>query len=264
MLCGSARELSSVDPDHVAFVLLRPIAAGNVGAAARALKNMGFADLRLVAPQCGQPREALAMAVHARDVIENASIHGDLASAVADATLTIGTTRRMGRHRGDVRLVRAAAPWIAEQSRSNRIAIIFGPEDRGLTNAELRLCQHLVTIPAVPDYPSLNLAQAVMIVAYELMLAGPSRAEEAALSFAPAVEVDAMMNRMREALTTVGFLAEDNPDRIMSALKALFARAGLMPREVDILNGIVSQILWFAGKGHETVEAKRRAGIRLR
>lgn len=251
--------------NDIAFVLFKPISAGNVGSAARALKNMGFGDMRLVAPQSQDNRTARAMAVHGGDVLQNATTHPDLRSALADRTLVVGTTCRTGPYRRHISSLRDAAPALITETASNRIAIVFGPEDCGLTNEELKLCQRLVTIPTAPEYPSLNLAQAVIIVAYELMLAaGTAREIAHTMELAPSVAVDAMISRMEQALVSIGFLPADDHDHITFALRAVFGRSGLAPRELDILNGIASQIIWFAQDGYRVVEEKRRLGKRLR
>jgi tRNA/rRNA methyltransferase len=251
--------------DRFSFVLFRPKEAGNVGAAARALKNMGFTELRLVAPCSRTSSEAVAMAVHGRDLLERAQVFDTLGAAVADCALSVGTTCRKGPYRSHAKLARAAASELISESASNRIAIVFGPEDTGLTNDELKLCHRLLTIPGAPDYRSLNLAQAVMIVAYELMLAATvgERAGEAP-QYAPATEVDAMLNRMAEALVAIGFLPEDNPDHVMFAIRAMLGRSGVTERELDVLSGIASQIRWFAEGGREVLDAKRLAGKKLR
>lgn len=251
--------------DNFAFVLARPLKAGNIGAAARALKNMGFGGLRLAAPAAEIGPEAAMMAVHARDVLDAARPYDTLEAAIADCTLVVGTTSRPGPYRAGALAVREAAAQLTAESAHNRIAIIFGPEDTGLVNRDLELCQRLLTIPTAPDYPSLNLAQAVMVVAYELMTAmGAARELPPAEPYAPAGEVEAMMRRMSRALIGIGFLPADNPEHIMFSLRAIVGRSGLSPRELDILNGIARQIDWFAGGGFETIEAKRRAGRKLR
>lgn len=251
--------------DNFAFVLFSPKSSGNVGAAARALKNMGFADLRLVAPRDYDARAAAAMAVHADDVLDRARIFPDLAAALGDRTLTVGTTCRSGPYRSETRAIRDAAATFIADGAANRIAMVFGPEDFGLTNLEIALCQRLVTIPTAPDYPSLNLAQAVIVVAYELMLAaGAARAPVEAGEFAPAGAVDAMHRRMADALVAIGFLPGDNPDHIMLTLRAMLGRSGLRPRELDILNGIARQVRWVAEDGAATLAAKRDAGRKLR
>ncbi len=253
---------------RVAFVLCRPMNSGNIGAAARALKNMGFSDLRIVAPAASsRNRSATAMAVHAGDVLANASIWPELGSALADRTITVGTTCRAGLYRSGAMWLRDAASALANDASTNRIAIVFGPEDHGLTNDELKLCHRLITIPAAEEYPSLNLAQAVMVVAYELhlaMAASNSTARAATAEFAPADEVEAMLARMAEALVSIGFLPEDNPDHIMFALRAILGRAGLARRDLDILNGIARQMKWTAEGGAETLSRKRRVGLKLK
>src|SRR5437879_6066770 len=177
--------------DRFAFVLFRPKAPGNVGAAARALKNMGFSDLRLVAPQ--RPHMAgAAMAVHGCDLLAAARVYPELAAALADRSLVVGTTARAGPYRREAQPIRDAASALINDA--TRIALVFGPEDFGLTNEELKLCHRLVTIPTAPAYPSLNLAQAVLIVAYEFMLAaGASRATYSAPPLGSASEVEAML-----------------------------------------------------------------------
>ena len=251
---------------NFAFVLCRPQSAGNIGAAARVIKNMGFADLRLVAPTPKHGGHATAMAVHAKDILAAATTWPDLAPALADCTLTVGTTCRPGPYRDAALPLRNAVPELVSIAASNRIAIIFGAEDHGLTNEELKLCQRLITIPTAPDYRSLNLAQSVAIVAYELAMAMASprepRAEEQ--TFASAVEVDAMLDRMRDALLAIGFLPDDNPEHVMFTLRAIFGRSGLGVRELDVLNGIARQMRWAGEGGHVTLEAKRSAGKKLR
>src|SRR5690242_5363616 len=133
---------------NFAFVLVRPLKPGNVGAAARALKNMGLADLRLVAPRADAGgRAAAAMAVHAGDLLRGARRYDGLAEALADRTLAVGTTCRPGLYRSGVVGLREAAAQLVAEAAANRVAIIFGPEDTGLINRELKLCQRLVTIP---------------------------------------------------------------------------------------------------------------------
>jgi tRNA/rRNA methyltransferase len=251
--------------DNFAFVLFKPQSAGNIGAAARALKNMGFGDLRLVAPGPLNNREAVAMAVHADDVLAGATTFPDLPSALADCSVTVGTTSRRGGYRSTAQPLRAAAMELNTLSRSNRIAVIFGREDRGLTNRELKLCHRLITIPTAPEYPSLNLAQAVVVVAYELMMASTaSSATPTAREFVSATMSDAMLARMADALVSIGFIDEQNPDHIMFAMREIFGRSGLTPREVEILNGMARQIRWVAEGGSQTLAEKRRAGKKLR
>ncbi len=260
---------SMASPEKFAFVLFRPQSAGNIGAAARALKNMGFDDLRLVAPGTlnNRKREAVAMAVHADDVLARATIYPDLAAALADCSLAVGTTSRRGGYRSRAVPLRAAAAELDALAGSNKIAIVFGREDRGLTNRELKLCHRLITIPTAPEYPSLNLAQAVMVVAYELMMAANESAAVQAgrpPEFVAASVSDPMLERMAEALVSIGFIPDDNPDHIMFALREILGRSGLTAREVEIFNGMARQMRWVAEGGHHTLAEKRRAGKKLR
>jgi len=251
--------------DNFAFVLVSPKASGNVGAAARALKNMGFADLRLVAPRDYDPKAAAAMAVHADDVLERARIFPDLMTALDDRTLTVGTTCRGGPYRSETRALRDVAPALIAEGDRNRAAIIFGPEDFGLSNLEVAQCQRLITIPTGPDYPSLNLAQAVMVVAYELMIAaGAERPAIVTEEYAPAAAVEEMHRRLADALVATGFLPDDNPDHLMLTLRAMFGRGGIRARELDILNGIARQVRWVAEDGAATLASKRETGRKLR
>jgi tRNA/rRNA methyltransferase len=265
--------------DNFAFVLFKPKSPGNIGASARALKNMGMRDMRIVTGngieraigEMEQPHRshshnrAETMAVHGRDILAAATVHAVLDSALADRTLVVGTTARGGLYRREAKPVREMSAELVALSSGNQIALVFGPEDRGLTNEELKLCQRLITIPTAPAYPSLNLAQAVMIVAYELMLAaGAARQVSSAEQWSRSPEVNTMLGRMAKALVAIGFLPENNPDHIMFALRAILGRAGLKPRELDIMNGIASQILWFSETGRETLRQKREAGQKIR
>ncbi|HYA35724.1 MAG TPA: RNA methyltransferase [Candidatus Binataceae bacterium] len=252
--------------ENIAIVLVRPLKPGNIGSVARALKNMGLSDLRLVAPEASpSAQEALAMAVHARDVLESARIYPKLADALSDRTLVVGTTCREGLYRAEVRPLRETALELVATAGSNKIAILFGAEDTGLTNRELKSCQRLIRIPSGPQYASLNLAQAVMVVAYELWMASAAKPEhDAGAEYAPAMEIDAMLERMKDALLAIGFLPENNPEHIMFALRAIYGRSGLTARELDILSGIASQTRWAAEGGHIVLKTKRTLGKKLR
>ena len=182
------------------------------------------------------------MAVHADDVLAHATIYPELADALADCSIAVGTTSRRGGYRSRAVPLRAAAVELDALAGANKIALVFGREDRGLTNRELKLCHRLVTIPTAPEYPSLNLAQAVMVVAYELMMAANESAAakvktDRATHFVEASMSDPMLERMAEALVAIGFIPDDNPDHIMLAIREIFGRSGLTAREVEILNG---------------------------
>jgi tRNA/rRNA methyltransferase len=238
--------------DKVRIVLVRPQGTANVGAAARAMKNMGLRDLALVGTSQRRVGRASVMAVHARDVVERATRSVSLAAAVADCHVVIGTTCRDGLYRASARDVAETAPWIIEQAARSRIALVFGPEDHGLTNEDLKHCHRLIRIPTSDEYPSLNLAQAVLLCCYELRrVASGSAAAQADTAPATAKEVDFVFERLQEAFLRVGFLNPQNPDHIMFALRRLLGRAGLEPVDCRILLGLARQIEWYAGRGWE-------------
>jgi len=195
-----------------------------------------------------------------------------LGAALHDRTLSIGTTCRPGLYRSGAQPLRTAITELAASGQRDRVAFVFGPEDHGLSNDDLRYCQRLITIPTAPQYSSINLAQSVMLVAYELFMAAyPSVSARTDVSakgklFAPAPvsEIEMMLARMEKALIAIGFLAEDSPDRIMFALRGILGRSGVNRRELDILNGIAHQIEWFAAGGREIIEGKRRSGKKIR
>jgi TrmH family RNA methyltransferase len=234
-----------MDPGRVDIVLLRPSRPANVAAACRAMKNMGLRSLRLVQPPAGLDRpEARALAYGAWDVLDAASVFGDLRAAVADAVLVAGTSGRTG---ANALAPRAFATRAATRSVDGRVAIVFGPEASGLTNDELAHCHLLIHIPTDAAQPSLNLAQAVLIVAYEIYLSAlePVAADTRdRMLAATAGEVEAALDDLRDALLAIGYLNPANPDAILAELRALVARAGPTPRDVTLLRGIARQIAW--------------------
>ncbi|MCK6555086.1 TrmJ/YjtD family RNA methyltransferase [Candidatus Binatia bacterium] len=235
---------------NIRVVLVRPRGAANVGAAARAMKNMGLTELVLVAPRLGGRLPAAAMAVHAADVLAGRRTVATLHEAVADCGLVVGTTRRDGPYRAGAEEPRRAAPrWLAAAER-NRVALVFGPEDHGLSNDDLAVCHQLTAIPADAAYASLNLAQAVMLCCYELFLAANGGAEAVSPpELATADRVEQAMTHLRAAFLSIGFLHRDNPDHIMFAFRRMFGRAGLDERDVRILLGLARQIEWFGRDG---------------
>jgi tRNA/rRNA methyltransferase len=249
--------------DRVRVVLVRAKSPGNVGSVARAMKNMGLSDLRLVAPRRYRARSAAAMAVHASDVLERAKRCASLGEAIADCGWVVGTTCRPGPYRARALTPREAAPQILSVLSGNRVALVFGPEDHGLSNDELKLCHELVTVPTDSGYPSLNLAQAVLVCLYELMLARhPSRSPARALATSDRLE--RMYANLGHALVRIGFLHGTNPEHIMFTVRRIFGRARLDAREVAIWLGIARQIEWFAEAGRGVVEEKQKKGIRLK
>jgi tRNA/rRNA methyltransferase len=252
--------------DNVRIVLVRPRGAANVGSVARSMKNMAVGDLVLVRPPQFRGFWAQAMAVHARDVLERRRTCASLAEAVADCGLVIGTTCRRGPYRAAVGTVRDAVPEIIAAAEGNRVALVFGPEDHGLSNEDLKQCQRLISIPSDPAYPSLNLAQAVMICCYEIFL-GSGRAETKPASVEPratAERLGTMFERLQAAFLKIGFLHPENPDHIMYAMRRMLGESIVDDRDVRIWMALARQIEWYgnrhAGEREEPAAPRQRDG----
>jgi tRNA/rRNA methyltransferase len=255
-------------------VLVRPRGADNVGAACRAIKNMGAGALVIVGSDV-DAAAAARMAVHARDVLDERVEVPRLADAVRGCSVVFGTTARGGPYRERSRDIRelmqsaVASTLSAGPGASAPVAVVFGPEDTGLTNDDIAVCHHLAFIPTSDAYASLNLAQAVVVALYEFRRALLSHdetriAQPASRAHADAGEVEAMFEQLELALLDIGFLLQENPGHVMATLRGLLSRAGLDPREVAVLRGLARQIGWFADGGHEVVAAKRQRGGKLR
>jgi TrmH family RNA methyltransferase len=227
---------------NVAVVLVRPARAANVAAACRGMKNMGLGELRLVAPPRGlrDPAER-ALAYGAFEVLDSASEFANLRDAVADATFVAATSGRPGLPAWSPRELALRAP---ERAGGGRIGVVFGSEASGLTKEELRLCHATVRIPTAAGHPSLNLAQAVLVVAYEFFIADAAALPPADPERAVVGELEAALDDLRGALLAVGYLPEANPEPILAELRALLTRAGPTRREVSLLRGVARQVAW--------------------
>ncbi len=230
--------------ENVYFVLVEPKEPGNIGSSARAIKNMGFRKLTLVNPSA-LTDEAYWMAWASKDVLEKAEVYKKLEDALIDKALVVGTTRRRGSKRGAILDVKDGVKRIFEVAQNNRVAILFGREDKGLFNEEVEKCGYLMTIPSSELQPSLNLAQAVLIVAYELM-----RCEEIKdfhmhrQFYVDQQELNKLYERLFTVLKQIGYMP-DNPDlekRIMNNFRHLFGRTGLTFWELKLLHGICTHI----------------------
>lgn len=236
------------------FVLVEPSHPGNVGAAARALKTMGFSRLVVVAPKIPfvtREPEAIAMASGADDVLASAQVVETLADALSGVHWSIALTARTREYGPPQMAPRPAVAKACEQGRGGgAIALVFGNERVGLSNADVERCSAIAHIPANPAYSSLNLAQAVQVLAYELRLAlldrpetAPVAAAESTIASAPSDEIEGMYAHLEQALVALDFLDPANPKKLMSRLRRLFSRSGLEHEEVNILRGIAKHIL---------------------
>jgi tRNA/rRNA methyltransferase len=231
---------------------LLPILVGvrfpeNIGSVARICANMGLGPLRLVRPErvWPEPMQRLATAA-GRPWLEGLRIYPDLACALADCLLAVGSSARVGRERGCLSDPRQAAPSILSGAARGRVALVFGPEDRGLTTKELDLCSLTITIPTT-GHASLNLSQAVMVLAYELRLqaAQPCPAPLSALP-APLEEQLGLRRHLQQAFAAIKVINPENPEHFMRPYKLSLERARLSSREVRAWRGLARKILWLA------------------
>jgi tRNA/rRNA methyltransferase len=227
---------------QVRIILVEPLEAGNVGAAARAMKNFSFTDLWIVGGKTERTDNVSAWwAVGAIDVVENATRVGTLEEALADCHLTVATTAVRGRQVYDS-LTPADVARLAEEQLGDghRIAVVFGREKWGLTGREVMLCQRTASIPTWPEFPTMNLAQSVAIFCYELGKGLRPRAEAAALP--PHQLLNNLNTQTRALLEQIEFFGNRNPDRMCAELQAMVGRAALTTRETSLLLSLVRSL----------------------
>jgi len=242
--------------DHIRVVLVEPQHSGNIGAVARAMKNMAISRLILVNPADHLAMEARMMAMHAFDILQHAQVVETLSQAVADTGYVVGTTRRLGKSRQAQHSSRSIAPLLLELATTNPVALVFGREDSGLSNDELAQCHELINIPAHPTFGSLNLAQAVLLVCYELYVTTATQPVSTLPTLATAAELERLYTRMRAVLRHIGFLHGSHPDRMMGYFRRFFARYGLKSRDVKIFLGVFRQVEWYISRHHDEKPVK--------
>ncbi len=223
------------------IVLVRPKDPANIGASARAIKNFGLTDLYLVAPQRGLSRHAYALASHAGDVLNAAVVCETVAEALTGCTLALGTTARPRASEARVYTPREAAETLPGEG----VAVLFGPEDYGLSNDDLRHCQGYIQIPTAA-YASLNLAQAVQLVAYEWFVAATEARTERVRSAAPREVLEGMYAQLLHTLHQIGYTDVQRQGSADTLFRGIFDRADLNAREVAALRGLWRQVLWAA------------------
>jgi len=233
---------SKSDPlSSIRIVLCQTSHPGNIGAAARAMKTMGISQLALVSPARFPHADATAMASGADDLLANARIYDTLEEALHGCALVIGLSARKRQLSHELVSVRESAAKAMQIATDQPVALVFGTEMSGLSNAELDLCQLLAMIPANPAYSSLNLAAAVQICCYELRMAlgTPALAEPSAFPPATSDEIEGLYHHMEETLIQIGFLNPAQPKKLMQRIRRIYARARLEKEEVNILRGIL-------------------------
>lgn len=248
--------------DQIRIVLVEPAGPLNVGATARIMKNMGLRQLVLVNPQCDLAAdEAQRMAVHGSDVLAAAQVVADLPAALVGCRRAIATTGRLHRQDQPLDLPEVALPWLLPPApeKSFAAALIFGPEDRGLSNDELIYAQRWVRIPASGEYPSLNLAQAVAVCSYLLHRCALAEALETAFpavgspaagteDSAPLEQMEGFYQDLEIVLLKIGYLYPHTAASRMAKLRRLLHRSGPDSQELAMLRGVLRQVNWAIGK----------------
>lgn len=237
--------------ENIAIILVNTTHPGNIGGVARAMKNMGLSDLRLVEPKIFPDEDAVARASGATDLLDSAGVFSSLVEALADCQLAVGTSARERHIPWPLINPRELAAIATPLPSSQKIAIVFGREDRGLTNEELQLCHHHVNIPTNEVFSSLNIAAAVQVITYELRMAALGLAEQAErpqwgtewdIDLASHQELELLFEHLEKVLVDTEFLDPENPRQLMPRMRRLFMRAVPDKVEVNVLRGILKSV----------------------
>ena len=232
--------------NSVKVVLVGTTHPGNIGATARAMKNMGILDLALVEPKEFPSDVATFRSKAAKDILEKASVHTSLEEAISECELVVGTSARGRTVPWPVLNPREAAEEMHKSSLNGKVAIVFGREDRGLTNEELGLCNFHVHIPSDPEYSSLNLSQAVQILAYEIRLSYLQdrhvNKEYWDVELANNEQTERLINHMDELMQEVDFYDVENPRKLLVRVRRFFKRSKIDIMEVNIFRGLFASI----------------------
>ena len=229
----------------IRIVLVGTTHPGNIGAVARAMKNMGLSDLALVKPKYFPHEEATARASGASDVLDAARVVDTLEEALTDCVYVAGASARSRTINWPSMGPRDCAERMIRESGHGKVAAVFGPEKSGLQNEDLDLCHTLLTIPTNPGFSSLNLAMAVQVLTYELRVASmldPGPVFEVEAPPATGEEMEHFYTHLETVLTDIEFLDPDNPRHLMRRLRRLFIRARPDKNEVNILRGILTAV----------------------
>lgn len=234
-----------INLDNIAIVLNEPHYPENIGAAVRAAKNMGILRFLVVNPvDCDVARIMKMATYHAEDLVLGIEVHERIEDALKPFQYVVGTTARMGSQRRFVESPRQLAQELIPISQNNSIALLFGPEASGLANEHLRYCDVLVTIPTA-EFSSINLAQAVMIMVYEIFTASSEKKERFTPRLASHDELEAMYVHLKDTLTDINFINPENPDYWMRSIRRFFSRMKLRGRDIQLIRGICRQIDWY-------------------
>lgn len=233
---------------NIKIVLIETSHTGNMGSAARAMKTMGLSQLCLVNPIIKPDSQSISLAAGATDIIKNAQIVSSMQEAIADCELVIGTSAR-SRHLQwpHLEAYESGDKIINEVQQGHKVALVFGRERVGLTNDELQKCHYHVSIPANPDYSSLNLAMSVQVLCYEIRRAMLLRIDHPKQpieenAYPKDIDLERFYQHLEQCLIKTGFINIHHPGQIMSRLRRLFTRARIEQQELNILRGILTSI----------------------
>ena len=244
--------------DSIKIVLINPQIPENIGSTARAMHNMGVSNLILVNPKnCDLTRVLKTATGTSIDLIEQMEVFDNLMDAIGGCSYIVGTTARTGNHRPAITDPRRLAHDLVDLTENNQVAILFGPEDKGLSNEHLKFCDTIVTIPTA-SFSSLNLAQAVMLLCYELFLAGRDHEIKSIPRLADRFELEGMYAHLKDVLLKIGFIQPQNPEHWMLNIRRFLSRLTLRAREVRIIRGICRQIDWYTDQLESLKEEKNR------
>ena len=266
------RPVHVIDFGDIRIVLVQTTHPGNIGATARAMKNMGLKQLYLVDPKDYPSIVALARAASALDILDDAVVTGTLAEAIADCSLVIGTSARQRSMPVPLLNPQECAEKALAARHTNKVALVFGREDSGLSNEELLLCNYHVQIPANPDYSSLNVASAVIVLAYELRkqleneVSGKTDVPAIAerhwdRKLATSEDLDRMLEHMEQVLVEIGFHKQDAPRQLMARLRRLYGRIHLDQMEINILRGILTATSAMARKSLQASDEAAESSV---
>lgn len=229
---------------HIKIVLVETSHPGNIGAVARAMKNMAMGSLCLVNPKIFPSADATARASGADDILVGAKVYATLPEAIADCQLVLGTSARCRTISWPELTPRECAEKVIIQEPFNQVAILFGRENSGLKNHELDLCHYLLRIPCNSEYSSLNIAAAVQVICYELFVAAEMQetsqiGDKGEMPLATAEQMESFYGHLHQALVDIGFMHPDKSKSIMRRLRRIYNRIQLDTKELDILRGIL-------------------------
>jgi tRNA/rRNA methyltransferase len=239
-----------IKSDHVTIILKKPRYPENIGAAARAMCNMGFSNLVLIDPENPDPDRIKKTATHeASSIVDAIQIVDTTAKAVENCEYVVGTTARLGKQRRKASTPVTLCPNLVDISQNNRIALIFGPEDRGLENSDIEYCDALIHIPTF-GFSSLNLAQAVMVVCYELTLTRTAK-QHVVPKLAGKKEITEMYSALEKTLEAISYINPEKPEQHLNAFRDFFSRITLRSKEVIILRTLLAKIQIYGNRMYE-------------